>query len=253
MGNIVVWCLFIVQGILVFYYLYKNFCFKNIKLIIPLVVIILILLLISLNRALKVIELNKRYYTISVSLLSQFIIYNSFVKHKEDFKINTIRGCINYFCQRDMRWGFKKYSSSNFSSLGCIPTVIAMIASLKDKNITPLDVGKWLQNTNYITIDGTRMDAVVEYFHQLNIPYIIISKGDKQKLLDCIDDGYMFAILYKKHAVLAVKTNKKIIVLDPMKPNRMLLCNFNKFIDNVFKEEYISENSHPVIGINICI
>lgn len=59
-----------------------------------------------------------------------------------------------YYMQSDLRWGSNDYSApgekTNISKAGCGPTCCAMvIATLKDKDITPSDTAKWSLEHGY--------------------------------------------------------------------------------------------------------
>lgn len=59
-----------------------------------------------------------------------------------------------FYKQFDGRWGSQLYGGATMAAAGCGPTSMAMvIATLKDKNVTPADVGSW-GNANGHSIPG---------------------------------------------------------------------------------------------------
>lgn len=74
-----------------------------------------------------------------------------------------------YYRQNDPRWGGLAYTSTQnarqtYASSGCVPTVVAMIvATLKDGNVTPPDMGALAVENGYRTVNSGTMRSFVAF------------------------------------------------------------------------------------------
>jgi len=249
MKDVLDWVILIIKFAISLVCLYIHFHIKDIKRFIPALIFFFTCIIVMVFYKLNWFNISYRL-NLSVNILYVcFLVLSYYTVYIKDLNIPSLHGEITYFSQRNIRWSQKKYSSANYYTSGCGPTVIAMIASLKDKTATPYSVGEWLKQTPFFVKKGTRIDAVAEYFHQRNIKWKAIGKDQKSVIYEDLNKGALFAICFSKHIVLAVKSNGKNIIVDPASPNRMYFCNFDRYIDKIYREHDFTNFPFPIVGI----
>lgn len=153
------------------------------------------------------------------------------------------------YMQTDSRWRTVDYSapgeSTTIGKAGCGPTCAAMvIASLKDKDVTPIDTARWslshgykaFKQGTYYTYFKPQMDVYGIKCSRINASNIYKSntsyaKEMRQVITDCLKMGHWVIACMGKgtwtssgHFVLAWKTDgTNVYINDPasMKSNRM--------------------------------
>lgn len=132
--------------------------------------------------------------------------------------------------QTDSRWRNIPYTSTGnrsqtIGTSGCGPTCAAMVvATLKDRAVTPVQAAAWSVNNGYRTAnDGTAWAYFAAYLKQWNIP--VVQTGIVQNAIAALRKDYMVITAAGKgiwtsggHFILAyglAQNESKVLIHDP--------------------------------------
>ena|GEM_PF-2462450 len=73
-----------------------------------------------------------------------------------------------YFQQSDKRWRSIPYGISTIGQSGCGLSVLAMVQSVINKNITPEEIGRWVSE-NYPQTRGTNISTMAKYLNFIEL------------------------------------------------------------------------------------